>query len=188
MKKIISALAITLLLQFTFAQSTHMTFKGIEIDGTRSEFSAKLVQDGFNILSQNEDAVILIGKFAGEDVTVAVLSTQDGTVWKVGVFFEETDSWMKLKYDYENFKKALTNKYGKGRSYEFFKEPYYEGDGYEMAALKMEKCVYSTFYDTENGSISLELSKFKHVTITYEDKINTEKKNQKKEQKYYDDL
>ena len=170
------------------AQNRHQTFKGIEIDGTRSEFVAKLVKEGYTVISQNEIAVILAGKFAGEDVNVVIPSSPEEIVWKVAVFFEESNSWMQLKYEYDNFKEALTGKYGEGVSYEYFKMPYFEGDGNEITALEQEKCVYATFFNTENGSIGLELSKFKHLTINYEDNINNEVRKQKRSQDYLKDL
>ena len=128
MNKIITTILLLTLVFIANAQNSHLTFKGIEIDGACSEFVAKLEKEGYTVILQNGDAVILSGKFAGEEVNVVVPSSPGEIVWKVAVFFEETDSWMKLKYDYDNFKKALTEKYGEGKSYEFFKAPYYEGD------------------------------------------------------------
>jgi hypothetical protein len=80
----------------------------------------------------------------------------------------------------------LRSKYGKGESYEDFESPYYEGDGYEMTAVRIGKCNYFTKYKLTNGMIIVAIAKIDKgsVLLYYTDSINDkiakrEKANQK---------
>lgn len=168
--------------------SQHLTFKGIEIDGTLTEFIGKLQKQGFVLIDHFENGAILKGNFAGEESEIIIPCKENETVWTVVVNFSEKSTWYSLKSTYKSYKESLTIKYGEGNSYEFFKSPYYEGDGYEMSAVKLEKCIYSTAFETKEGDIIVEISKEANVRIFYEDNENYLKIKQKMEQQKYDDL
>lgn len=51
---------------------------------------------------------------------------------------------------------------------------YYEGDGYELQALKNDKCTYSTYFKTEKGTLNVAITSSGNLSLGYEDKINTE--------------
>ena len=70
----------------------------------------------------------------------------------------ENNNWYSLKSEYERFKVMFTKKYGKPDSYEYFTEPYEEGDGYEHTALSVGKCSYISFFTLPLGTISLRIS------------------------------
>jgi hypothetical protein len=94
-------------------------------------------------------------------------------VWKLSVFLPEVTSWSRIKSEYENYLGLLTEKYGSPeKAYTFFSTPYYEGDGYEMSAIKLEKCHYSAFWSDSIG-IWIEISKFQQVKIVYENAKNS---------------
>lgn len=68
----------------------------------------------------------------------------------------------------------FTKKYGQpSNQYFWFREPYKEGDGHEMLALKLDKlvCLYS--WEIPGGSILLEIDSVVYeearITISYED-------------------
>ena len=91
----------------------------------------------------------LTGSFAGFDnVTIAVLGTpQTNTAYKVAVFFEEKETFSSLETQYRSLLKSYSDKYGNPeKSYDFFIDPYYKGDGYELQALRNDKCRYISFF------------------------------------------
>ncbi len=175
---------------FAMAQTEHMTFKGVPIDGKLEIFISKLVKQGFTVEYQTDNGAILEGEFAGKsNCSVIVVTTQiSKIVWKVAVQFPKKSSWYSLKDEYQTFKTSYTNKYGKPKSYEFFSKPYYEGDGYELQALRNKKCSYISFFATEQGSIVLELNSDEEVQVGYEDGINSEVAQQEKKQIVSDDI
>lgn len=85
-------------------------------------------------------------------------------VAKVIVNIQTPDN--KARETYASLKETLTKKYGQPEiSYEYFKKPYYEGDGYEDQAIKLGKGRFLTFW---TNSLSLEISEKLTVMITYE--------------------
>ena len=92
-------------------------------------------------------------------------------VWKFAVYLPAQTSWYSIKNQYQAKLSTLKDKYGEPKSsYENFINPYYEGDGYEMSAVTLDKVNYSAFWD--NG-ISIEISKYKQVKICYENAENS---------------
>lgn len=67
MKKIILFFATLFMSVISFAQSNseHLTFKGVPIDGTLSEYVAKMKSAGFKYLGEQDGTAILQGDFAG---------------------------------------------------------------------------------------------------------------------------
>lgn len=158
-----------------YAQSNeHMTFKGIPIDGTLSSFVQKIETEGFSLDEAKDNIAIMNGIFAGENAELFIVSSpKTNTVWKVSVFFPKKTSWYSLKSDYKKYVAAMTEKYGNpSEHFEFFSNPYYEGDGYELQALRHDKCHYISFYETDNGNIAVEINSNERINICYEDKNN----------------
>lgn len=158
MKKILLTICTLLIVALAQAQE-HMTFKDISMDCDLTTFVAKLKAKGYKTTLIQEDAAVLSGNFAGkDDCKIVVLCTAASKlVWKVGVVFPKKISWSSLKSEYNTFKESYTQKYGTPKSYEFFSDPYYEGDGYELQALGLEKCTYASFYNTPLGGIILNI-------------------------------
>ena len=90
------------------------------------------------------------------------------------VFFQPHQIWYSIKDKYEKIKNQLTKKYGKPESHEFFSDPYYEGDGYELQALSNEHCTWMSLFRTPIGSVSVSMSSESKVLVIYQDKINQE--------------
>lgn len=152
----------------------HLTFKNTPITGNIASFAEKLQNKGFSLVKSEEQIAMFEGDFINANCTVyAVGTVSSNTVWKVHIALPDEVSWRSLKSSYLETKKQYQKKYGKGKSYEYFTDPYYEGDGYELQAISQEKCTYATFWDAGNGSISVQISG-KHVAISYEDKTGTE--------------
>lgn len=176
---IICATLITVLAQ---AQE-HMAFKDVSMNCTVESFVSQLKLKGYTVAVLRDNSAILTGSFAGKDnCEIYVYGTDNAKmVHLVAVKFSEHVSWSSLKNEYLSFKKSYTEKYGKPKSYEFFKNPYYEGDGYELQALKLDKCTFASVFTTTGGNIMLYLSDDKCVHVGYEDSINAEIKTKERD-------
>lgn len=196
MKKILLLSITSLILSIAcFAQTEHLKFKGFPITGKLSSFVSTLRSAGYSTVTTTENSIIMKGAFAGfEDCVVFVISTpKTKTVWKIVVYLPEQTSWYSVKSRYNTYKEQYTEKYGTtDKSFEFFSDPYYEGDGYELLALDQEKCHYNSFWKVENGHISLSIESLRYseanVKITYEDSKGAELMSKEKGQIVNDDI
>ena len=120
---------------------SRLTFKGVPICGHIDTVRQKLEGLGYTFAGYFENGVMLNGEFAGksgcEIYIIGSVCTQEA--WKIIVYFPEHKNWYSLKNEYFEYKQRFVNKYGKPDSYEYFEDPYEEGDGYELSALYNEK-------------------------------------------------
>ena len=67
MRKLTALFAFMVIALTSYAQSNseHLTFKGVPIDGTLSEYVAKMKSAGFKYLGGQDGTAILQGDFAG---------------------------------------------------------------------------------------------------------------------------
>jgi len=170
--------AIVLLFSFSI---NAQTFDGVPISGDLTTTITKLKAKGY-IFQKNmaNGGAILKGKVATQNVDLYVYITpKTKQVCKFVVFFAEETSWYSLKSQYEKYLEILTEKYGEpSDKFAFFKSPYEEGDGYEMSAVTLEKAVFSSYWmNKDNTTIALSISKWKQVSIGYENDKNMELKN-----------
>jgi hypothetical protein len=126
------------------------------------------------------------GKINLENVEIFLYETpKTKQLFKLTVYFEEASSWRSIKSQYERLLETLTSKYGEpDNSYSNFKSPYYEGDGYEMSAIELDKCDFTAYWlNKDNLSLSIQISKWKQVRLSYEnDKLIDLYKIEKNEQ------
>lgn len=173
------------------AQNTHLTFKGIPIDGNVNDFAAELSKKGFTQISDLEDnSILLNGRFADFDAVIILQAIpKSKTIWRVLVLNKKTYSfWSSIKADFEKYKELYTKKYGKpSDDFHFFSPPYYEGDGYEMQTLKLDKCNYSSSFKLPEGTITLEMNVIL-LTFKYEDGINAKIMVSESEQSMLNDI
>ena len=182
MKRIISILIFACIAIGMSAQETqeHLKFKGIPIDGTVSNFVAKLKQKGYTHLTTSDGVALLNGEFAAyKDCTIGVVSSKGrDSVCKVAVIFPATDTWSALERNYLSLKNMLTTKYGEPSDcVETFQSDYQPtDDNRKKHELGMDRCKYYTIFSTEQGNIQLELKhegliKY-YVVLSYFDAIN----------------
>jgi hypothetical protein len=82
-----------------------------------------------------------------------------------------------------------TSKYGQpSDNFEYILSPYYEGDGFELQALRNEKCTYSTFFITDSGFIIVKMTNSGKLSLEYEDKTNSDQDSKEKESSVLDDI
>jgi hypothetical protein len=176
MKKIIASVLFLFMLSVASAQ----TFDGVFIGGNITTVVDNFKNKGYKVVKVINNSVRLEG-FMGQTSNYVDLwvtsSIKTRQVWKVSAYITNgPDDFSGLKASYLKYKEGITNKYGTPTSsYEYFKSPYYEGDGYEETAVTVEKAVFSTFWLTDkNVNISVEISKYKQIKLTYENNTNSE--------------
>lgn len=156
--------------------SSAMTFMGIPMRGNISSFAQQLVnQKGFRIVNRSAEnhSISMRGTYTGKECEVYVFGSQvTDQVWSINVYLPELSTWNAIKREYLNYKGQFDNKYTLTSSYDFFADPYDEGDGDEIAGVKADKCHYAAFYDAPGGSIMLKISKYMQVEVSYEDAVN----------------
>ena len=94
--------------------SDHMTFKGIPMSGSLTEFAQKLSQKGFTLVQTNDVSAVLTGDFAGfKDCQIVLIATKETkTIYTIGVLLPSSTSWSLLETNYNALKAMLTQKYG----------------------------------------------------------------------------
>lgn len=195
MKRIFVALIISLIALSASAQE-HLKVKGIPIDGSTTSFVAKLRAAGLTTNTKYSQALgrpILDGDFANlKDCKYSFLETSDGTVCKVLIMSDYITGWYSCKSKYNDLKDLLKSKYKVDGEYEAFRNPYYEGDGYELSAISQEKAIWKTFFSCDEGNISVSIeasdSREGYISVVYEDKINAAKFSAEREKKISDDI
>ena len=168
---------ILLALIITSFASYSQEFMGIKVEGTRESVIAKYKAKGFKVsIPPSNNVVTMNGVVDNNKVEVLIVSTPvTHKVWQIQVYLPKDITWSDIKSRYESYLNLLTEKYGAPySSFNFFKDPYYEGDGYEMSAISLEKVVYSAFWE----NVAISISKWKQVCIKYENiensKLDTE--------------
>lgn len=159
---------------FLITTSYGQYFDGVLIDGKLDVFVNSFKAKGFTYKSESGVA-ILTGKVALKDAQIFVFTTPTSKiVWKIAVYMPEKTTWYGIKYDYFSYLELLTEKYGTPNdSYSSFLDPYYEGDGYEVSAIRGEKCFYEALWNNvSNMNISVSISKYMQVKFIYENAKN----------------
>ena len=162
------------------AQTNHMKFKGIPMEGTLQSFTNKLKMKGYTPMGIKDGVSMLRGEFAGyKDCKVFAIADKSGMICKVTVTFPNMDRWSELENCYNKYKEMLAEKYGSPESCtEEFQSRYVDDDNHRLHELKMDRCKYITIFTCDEGDIQLEMS---HVSLTcfvqlsYYDKVNQDK-------------
>jgi len=180
MKKIISIIALVLCTLAVSAQTNHMKFKGIPMEGTLQNFTNKLKLKGYTPMGIKDGVSLLNGEFAGyKDCQIYAIADKSGMICKVAVIFPKMDRWSELESCYNKYKSMLTEKYGAPESCtEIFQNDYIDDDNRRMHELKMDRCKYITDFVCDEGDIKLEISHESFtcfVILSYFDKVNQDK-------------
>lgn len=187
MKKFIVSFAFILIALTSYAQSNseHLTFKGVPIDGTLSEYVVKMKKAGFNHLKIVDGDALLSGEFAGYKkckIRVKTLKKLN-TVYEIAVIFPTQNTWRELIYDYENLKSMLLKKYGEPEEcvekFDNTLGKVINDDDDKMSAVRDNCCKYYSIFNLKNGTISLSIVYDgifvgSRVKLWYSDKINSE--------------
>lgn len=153
------------------------SLSGVPISGDFNIAVQNFKNKGFVVKNLPEEGAILKGKMGVNQVELFIFKTPiTKKFYKAVVYMEEEVGWYSLKRTYDKFVNLFVDKYGDYSGYlEKFKDPYYEGDGYEMTALSQEKVDWFTYWNNQpNLYLSVEISKFKQVKIVYENNVLTD--------------
>lgn len=147
-------------------------FLGIKVDGNKQLIQKKFTEKGYKYVSYSNDILTLKGKAGSNNIELHIVFTPKTKIaWKFVVYLPEQYNWFDIKKQYLEYLEMLTSKYGEPKStYDFFSDPYYEGDGFEMSAVKLDKCNYAAYWEEK---YSIEISKFSQVRISYENPVNS---------------
>lgn len=167
----------------TIHAQEHLVFKGVPIDGTLDAYVANMEKAGFTYLGDDDGVAVLQGDFAGFrncKIGVVTLESMD-IVNRISVLFDTHDNWSDLYDNYSSLKEMLTKKYGEyDECIEKFDGYEPRDDGMRMIYLCQDRCKYYTIWETDKGTIELEIIKRGArgrggaVGLHYWDRINTD--------------
>jgi len=184
----------TLPLQSDQNSEGHLKFKGIPIAGNPQHFIAQLEAKGFNTVqsySYSDHSAGLTGSFAGvQNCIILVTGTPvSNDVYSIGVIFpDQYNDWYILKSQYLSYKEKLTKKYGALQSFEYFSEPYYEGDGYEISAMMNGNGHFMSYIDTQEGRIAVMITSDCKICLFYNDSEGSKQKDKELNSLSFEDI
>ena len=178
MKKVLIMTAAVFLSISALAQTEHLKFKGIPIDGEYKAFAQKLVQKGFRQVESTADGIVLTGNFMATP-GVMVLVYPDPTSKKVSTvsaMIEARDNWPTIEGKYYDIVDTYKEKYGEPTQHvEEFTVDVHNDDFFRKNALHDGQCNYKTLWEIEGGRIVLSLAYFQlryYVICSYVDEQN----------------
>lgn len=157
--------------------ATAQTFDGVEVRGSLSTVVSKFKSKGYILKTSTELYAVMDGFVGSKSVEVYINVTPiTKVVCKINVYLPKRESWRALKNDYIDFVTLFKEKHGDWtNTYNYFDDPYYDGDGYEMSAVELEKSNFMTIWlDKGNANYGVEITKFKQVMLVYENASNME--------------
>ena len=175
MKKLILTIIAIAMAMLPASAGKHLSFKGIEITGSKDEMVAALSKKGFRYEEENKGVPLLIGNFAGyKDVEVNIIpSLSSDEVVAIRAEFPVKMSWVNLENDYSTLKQLLVKKYGKpAEVVEEFRDGPHDESSKKLMSLIRNNCTWKSVFEMAEGRITLYM---KHqgpiccVCLLYED-------------------
>lgn len=187
MRKLIVSFAFMVITLTSYAQSDseHLTFKGIPIEGSITEFCQKLKNKGFTSIGRENNLSLFMGDFTGRNATVGVTSSDDGkNVFAVVVLFDPSSEWNTLVNTYGYYKDLYTRKYGAPTISKEQNPALSDSNTALMAEVHQGTIVWGSAWSVTGGDIELSIEKTSGfyegmVVIRYRDTQNVETKIQK---------
>lgn len=184
MRKLIASFAFLVVALTSYAQSgsEHLTFKGIPIEGSMTEFCQKLKAKGFTSIGSENDLALFVGDFTGRNATIGVTTTDDGkNVYAVFVFFDPSGEWNTLVNTYDYYKELYTRKYGNPTISKEKNPAHSDSNIALMAEVHQGTVVWGSTWEVTGGYIELSIEKTSDfyegvVVIFYRDSQNVETK------------
>ncbi len=166
-----------------FAQE-HLSFKGIQIEGSMTAFCQKLKAKGFSQLGRDNNFTLFTGDFTGRQANVGVASTDDGkNVHSVVVLFDKSEDWNTLVNTYDYYKALYIRKYGEPNACLEYNPSKSDSNISLMYQLGQGTVTYASEWNVIGGTIELLIEKVDYskgmVVIKYRDSQNVEAKIQK---------
>ena len=180
MRKFLIAITLLFVAVINTMAQEHLSFKGIPIEGSMTEFCQKLKTKGFTQLGRDDNVTTFTGDFTGRQATVGVGATDDGkSVHSVVVIFDESSEWN--SYDYYNG--LYIRKYGEPSACREHNPSRQDSNISLMYELGQGTVTYASAWNVTGGTIELSIEKAGYsdgvVIIRYRDSQNVETKIQK---------
>lgn len=156
------------------------SFDGVSISGDLPTAVAKYRDKGYTVSKYFDQGVLLKGRVSSRPIELYIFVTpKTKKIFKMVAYFEKETSWLSLKSTYSTFYEILSNKYGDpDDKYARFLDPYYEGDGYEMQAVSLDKTLFAAYwFKRDNLTVGVEISKYEQVKLIYENNLMMEIRN-----------
>lgn len=159
------------ILALIFSLSAYsQSYNGIEVGKSFETTKSVVLSKGYvysKVVSNN--AVVYTKTINGvKNNIVLVYTPYTRIVWKIIAEVDYATSWMSAKNKYLRYVGILSDKYGAHVNGEVsFESPYFEGDGYEIQALYLDKAeIYSVYQDQNGNYIMLEMESFDKSKIS----------------------
>jgi len=124
--------------------------------GSSPEKVKEVLGKKYSLKTEMEGDLLFSGTILGTDATIYTFFNNDKKLVKVVVSLEPAEG--KVIDTYDEIKEILISKYGPpDKVYEFFEDPYKEGDGYEEQAIKLNKGHFACFWPSAKDSSLLAL-------------------------------
>ena len=184
MKRLTALFAFMVIALTSYAQSNteHLTFKGIPIKGSMTEFCQKLKTKGYTSIGRNANLALFAGEFAGRHANIGVAATDDGReVFAVVVFFDPSREWNTLVSTYDYYKDLYTRKYGSPAVLKEINPAYLDSNTALMAEVSEGRVVWASLWEVSGGEIELSIESTSEylegmIMICYRDSQNEETK------------
>lgn len=165
-------------------------FRDIPISGNISDMVTKLQNLGYTFDGMKDGVAVLNGTFLNESCEIVLYATPiSKQMHTITVSSGSKSSWYSLKSEYTKIKDLIKEKYNvnPNNSSEKFYSPYYEGDGYEMQALRNDKCSYFSTFKIGDDKIGVYILGDK-VLLLYENSSNKSLNKREENRKAYLDI
>lgn len=164
---------------YAFAQTKHIQFKGIPVDGSLSSFVQKLKNQGYVYRAEQDGIALLTGKFAGySECEIYVVSTKN-TTWKVAVLFPEQTTLVDVMNRYDEFKQSFKLKYNvEPKVFEELAEGY-KSEQIAYLGFKNKASKWYSLFEIPGGTVILEIQSSSdsygnlQLRLEYYDEINS---------------
>ena len=145
------------------ATTERPTFAGLQYGLSVPAIKAELLKKGYEAETDDDGDIKFTGMVMGNNCFGWVFFI-NGKMGKVSVNINAPQH--NIISIYNDVVKTLIGKYGKpDKIFKFFKDPYYDGDGYETQAIRLGKGFYLTVWD---GSLMVSITDQLLVNIGYE--------------------
>lgn len=161
MKKILLLIVTIIFSVSMMAQSPHMKFKGLEINGNYKTFAQNLVKQGFKIVETAEDGIVLTGIFMAHPETMTIVYPDPKTknVTVVAAFIETDDTWISMEREFFNIVETYKKKYGEPEEFStrFNVDETDISDTWKKMYLQDGRCEYISRFETAEGAIVISI-------------------------------
>lgn len=160
----------------------HLSFKGIPIEGSMTDFCQKLKAKGFIPINQENNLSIFSGDFTGRKAMIGVAASADGkNVHGVVVLFDSCSEWKTLVNTYNHYKELYSQKYGSPTLSKEDNPSRSDTNISLMYELNQGTVVYGSIWEVTGGEIELSIDKSSEhlegsVKILYRDAQNVKAK------------